>query len=154
MSKSLMLEPIVSWPREVEFGRSYMITVDMRAPQGLTGWPYEEEEIELTCVLETEPWFVSRLVNEPILVLHRFGGTYRPVRYVISARNESVENEEDGMRPLWLSYLNRWGVVLRSVELPVHVVRIASDPPAKSGVYEIPRESPSDVTSARNPADI
>lgn len=33
-SDVVVLEPVVSWPHEVELGRSYVVTVDIRPAEG------------------------------------------------------------------------------------------------------------------------
>ena len=114
----VVLEPVVSWPREVELGRHYLVTVDIRSAAGLESWPYDEEQFELSCVLDAQPYLDTDVVDDPVLVLHRFGGTYRPVRFVISARQLP---RHDGSTNIWLSYVNRWGVLLRTVPLPLTV---------------------------------
>ena len=43
----VMLEPVVSWPREVELGRSYLVTADIRSAASMESWPYAEEQFEL-----------------------------------------------------------------------------------------------------------
>jgi hypothetical protein len=108
----LSLEPVVSWPRQAEPGRSYLVTADLRAPDGSAGWPYEEEEVELTCVLETQPWFDSHLVDSPTLIIHRFGGCYRSVRYILSPKAASSDLSGDESTALWLSFVNRWGTCI------------------------------------------
>ena len=85
-SDVVVLEPVVSWPREVELGRSYLVTADIRSAAASESWPYEEEQFELSCVLDAQPYLDANVVDDPVLVLHRFGGTYRPVRFVVSAR--------------------------------------------------------------------
>ena len=118
-SDVVVLEPVVSWPREVELGRSYLVTVDIRTAMDLEAWPYDEEQFEPSCVLDAQPYLDTNVVDDPVLVLHRFGGTYRPVRFVVSARQ--IPPHDDGSADIWLSYVNRWGVVLRTVSLPLIV---------------------------------
>jgi hypothetical protein len=114
----VMLEPVVSWPREVELGRSYLVTADIRSAASMESWPYAEEQFELSCVLDAQPYLDANVIDDPVLVLHRFGGTYRPVRFVVSARHLP---EQDGSTEIWLSYVNRSGVVLHTVPLPLSI---------------------------------
>ena len=114
----MVLEPVVSWPREVELGRSYLVTVDIRSAASMDSWPYNEEQFELSCVLDGQPYLDANVIDDPVLVLHRFGGTYRPVRFVISARHLP---EQDPSTEIWLSYVNRWGVILRTLPLPLTI---------------------------------
>ena len=117
-SDVVVLEPVVSWPREMELGRSYLVTVDIRSAGSLESWPYDEEQFELSCVLDAQPYLDSNVIDDPVLVLHRFGGTYRPVRFVVSARQLP---EQEVSTEIWLSYVNRWGVVLRTVPLSLTI---------------------------------
>jgi hypothetical protein len=117
-SDVVALEPVVSWPREMEVGRSYLVTVDIRSAADLESWPYDEEQFELNCVLDAAPYLDTRVVDDPLLVLHRFGGTYRPARFIVSARQIPPP---DGATEIWLSYVNRWGVVLQTIPLPLAI---------------------------------
>ena len=125
----LLLEPLVSWPREVEPGRAYLMTVDLRTAADPAAWPFDEEEFWFSCMLEAQPFFVSQPLDDPTLVLHRFGGTYGAVRFLLTANDPAGLGLADG-RPtsMWLTYVNRWGVPVRSVELPVQFVETAPDP--------------------------
>jgi len=117
-SDVVALEPVVSWPREMELGRSYLVTVDIRSAADPESWPYDEEQFELNCVLDAAPYIDTHVVDDPVLVLHRFGGTYRPARFIVSAQRFP---RPDGVAELWLSYVNRWGVVLQTIPLPLTV---------------------------------
>src|SRR6266700_6750772 len=117
-SDALVLEPVVSWPREVELNRSYLITVDLRLAAGLEAWPYHDEQFELSCVLDAQPYLDTDVIDDPVLVLHRFGGTYRPVRFIVSAQRLP---QPDGSPEIWVSFVNRWGLVLHTVALPLTV---------------------------------
>ena len=119
----LVLEPVVSWPHEITAGQDYLVTVDLRS---VADWPYQDEEFEFTCMLDAYPLFESRVVDSPTLLLHRFGGTYRPVRFVISPRGDEPDGSEHTM---WLTYINQWGVPIRTVPLPVRVTNTADAEP-------------------------
>ncbi|UBU17996.1 glycogen debranching protein GlgX [Nonomuraea gerenzanensis] len=116
---TLSLEPVVGWPHEATPGRTYLMTVDLRTPAD--AWPYDEEELEFTCMLDARPFFAARALDDPVLVLHRFGGTYRPVRYLLSA--EAVEAEPGVDEAIWLTITNGFGVPLRTLELPFTMLR-------------------------------
>jgi phospholipase C len=134
----LLLEPVVGWPREVHPGGRYELTADLRAPAGAGSWPFDEEEFEFTCMLDAQPLFTTRILGEPILVLHRFGGTYGPVRYELTAAepvegltgDDYLESGDHGAVSIWLSFANRWGVPVRTVELPVRCSRLPQPSPA------------------------
>lgn len=77
----LLIEPVVAWPRVAETECDYLVTVDLRGPlpEGSDPervWPYPEEEFTFTVALDGSPYFVCTVLDEPSVVLHRFGGTY------------------------------------------------------------------------------
>jgi isoamylase len=141
--ETLILEPVVSWPREAEPGRSYLMTIDMRATNVEESWPPDEEEFEFNCLLDAQPLFVSRALDDPVLVVHRFGGTYRPVRFLLSAQPTAGVGEIPGA--IWVTITNRWGVPVRTIELPVHMRLDVGSPgpetylPVTRSIPEAPR---------------
>jgi phospholipase C len=166
----LMLEPVVGWPREVQPGGRYELTADLRAPTGPGSWPFDEEEFEFTCMLDAQPLFTTRILGEPVLVLHRFGGTYGPVRYELTAAepadgltgDDYLEPGDRGAVSIWLSFANSWGVPVRTVELPVRCDRrvpaggtqvqpaAAEDQPGPAAA-EVPEEQPEPESRRRDP---
>ncbi|MEU5185127.1 FxSxx-COOH system tetratricopeptide repeat protein [Streptomyces longwoodensis] len=112
----LLVEPVVAWPRQAETDCDYLVTVDLRgplpSPDGTAqSWPYPEEELTFTVALEGSPFFVCAALDEPRVVLHRFGGTYGPARFSVST------GHENGAASLWLTISNQWGVPVRKAEL-------------------------------------
>ncbi|WP_319595749.1 caspase family protein [Streptomyces sp. ID05-04B] len=83
-------------------------------------WPFEEEEIEFTCVLDGARHFRVEAVQDASVVMHRFGGTYAPAQFVVVAR------QAPGRHALRLTPVTSHGVVIGSVEVPVEV-RATSD---------------------------
>ncbi|MEV0035678.1 FxSxx-COOH system tetratricopeptide repeat protein [Streptomyces sp. NPDC050804] len=127
--RPLLIEPVVSRPREAEVGRTYLVTVDLRGPLGLGGdgdghgsgsgsgsgsgpeWPYQDEEFTFTVGLDGSPHFICEVLDDPSVVLHRFGGTYGPARFVVTAGRTA------GPASLWLTISNQWGMPVRKAEL-------------------------------------
>ncbi|MFJ8804594.1 FxSxx-COOH system tetratricopeptide repeat protein [Streptomyces sp. NPDC102490] len=112
----LLIEPVVAWPRQAEAGGDYLVTVDLRgplpSPDGTPArWPYAEEEFTFTVTLDGAPHFDCAALGEPGVVLHRFGGTYGPARFRVSA------GPDLGPASLWLTVSNQWGVPVRTAEL-------------------------------------
>ncbi|WP_436534208.1 tetratricopeptide repeat protein [Actinoplanes sp. HUAS TT8] len=113
------LTPVVSWPREARSGGSYLISVDVQlADPGR--WPYEREEYVVGCVLEGGATFDVTALGSTSLVLHRFGGTYGPVRYLAVA-GELPETPSPGSNAvdLRLTLLSEGGLPFRTLHLPV-----------------------------------
>ncbi|MDG9716552.1 FxSxx-COOH system tetratricopeptide repeat protein [Streptomyces sp. DH24] len=116
----LLIEPVVAWPRQADAGCDYLVTVDLRgplpAPDGtLAEWPYGTEEFTFTVALDGAPHFSCAALGEPSVVLHRFGGTYGPARFRVSA------GAGTGPASLWLTVSNQWGVPVRKAELRSHI---------------------------------
>ncbi|MET9916464.1 FxSxx-COOH system tetratricopeptide repeat protein [Streptomyces sp. NPDC006435] len=125
---ALLIEPVVSRPHEAEAGCAYLVTVDLRGPLGPRGeedpgaWPYQDEELTFTVALDGGRHFVCEVLDDPSLVLHRYGGTYGPARFVVTARPVI------GPAELWLTITNQWGMPVRKAALPCRIVQ-----PAEAG---------------------
>ncbi|MBT2207889.1 TIR-like protein FxsC [Actinomadura sp. NEAU-AAG7] len=134
------LQPVIGWPRQVRRGEEYLVTVECRVLQEPGAWPYEAEEVALTCVLDGGPDFVVESVDDNTVIVHRFGGSYSPTRFVIKATPSS----DPGEHPLTLTMMTQGGAATRSDELHVTVLDDASPPPPKKPV-EIPSAPPRPV---------
>ena len=86
----LSVQPVISYPREAQVGRTYLMTIDLQ-PSGDGEWVYEEEEYPIYCMLETSPLFSSKPVGEAAVVLHRFGGSYGAAKFLLTAAQEEME---------------------------------------------------------------
>ncbi|MFF3885278.1 FxSxx-COOH system tetratricopeptide repeat protein [Streptomyces sp. NPDC001914] len=113
----LLVEPVVAWPRRAETHRDYLVTVDLRGPlpSGEAGWPYPDEEFTFTVALDGSPHFVCTALDDPSVVLHRFGGTYGPAAFRVST------GSLPGSAALWLTVSNQWGVPIRKAELRAEI---------------------------------
>ncbi|MEU9314404.1 FxSxx-COOH system tetratricopeptide repeat protein [Streptomyces sp. NPDC048295] len=131
---ALLIEPVVSRPREAEAGCAYLVTVDLRGPLGPRGeedpdaWPYQDEELTFTVALDGGRHFVCEVLDDPALVLHRYGGTYGPARFVVTAGRVT------GPAELWLTLTNQWGTPVRKAALPCRITRQAEDAPDAAAV--------------------
>ncbi|WP_109033385.1 FxSxx-COOH system tetratricopeptide repeat protein [Streptomyces rubrogriseus] len=149
----LLIEPVVAWPRQAEAGADYLVTVDLRGPLpsadgGPAQWPHPEEEFTFTVTLDGAPHLDCSALGEPNVVLHRFGGTYGPARFRVSAGTDL------GPASLWLTVSNQWGVPVRKAELrcEIHAATGAAAAPARGGPTPpnvprtpLPRPSPATV---------
>lgn len=120
----MLIEPVVGWPRQAQAGQSYLVTVDLERPSGEEDWPYDEEEFDFAVALDGTPNFVCEALSEPSVVLHRFGGTYGPARFVVTA-HQTPGPEGDWPVPgkIWLTISNRWGFPVRTVELACEILK-------------------------------
>ncbi|SNQ51849.1 hypothetical protein FRACA_830012 [Frankia canadensis] len=129
---ALTIEPVVSWPHEVRAGGLYQLTVDVRPAADAGAWPFPREEVTVHLQLFCPPGIVPTLMTEPAVVLHRFGGTYGPARYVLAV-DDAVRS---GSLQLVLS--NRAGVPFHVAGLAFRAVpQVRPEPEAPA-----PREPP------------
>ncbi|GGQ56810.1 FxSxx-COOH system tetratricopeptide repeat protein [Streptomyces asoensis] len=140
--QSLRVDPVVAWPRTAEAGCAYLVTVDLRGPlpsaDGTSdGWPHSAEEFTFSVSLEGAPSFVCDAVDEPSVVLHRFGGTYGPACFQVTAVQAT------GSASLWLTISNQWGVPVRKAELRSRI--LPREHPA-GGAREAGQEEPAGQT--------
>lgn len=106
----LSVQPVISYPREAQVGKTYLMTIDLQ-PSGDGEWLYEEEEYPIYCMLDTSPLFTSKPVGEPAVVLHRFGGSYGVAKFLLTAAQEEMEGE------IRVTLVNGWGVPLKVLSL-------------------------------------
>ena len=110
------IQPVVSWPRQVRPGRSYVITVDLRLANAAALWPYDDEELAVGCMLDGRPFCAVRVLGDAGVVLHRFGGTYGPAKFVA----EIPEDRTDFTgAALWLTLTTAGGVPFYTGRLPL-----------------------------------
>jgi isoamylase len=116
----IALRPVVAYPTEARPGRTYLVTVDVSHPGG-DAWPYPEEEYDLRCSVSGEPLFSSQPVGQPAVVLHRFGGTYGPARFLLKAK------EKEGAGIISVVLFNGAGVPVTGLHLQTRLDRNARD---------------------------
>src|SRR5689334_6077338 len=105
----LAIQPVLRHPRQAETGRRYVFTVDLKVPAGHS-WPDpKREEITFYCMLDSWPLFRCESGSEPI-ILHRFGGSYGPARFVLTA------SEEESRGKVSITLVNEWGAPLTVLE--------------------------------------
>ncbi|MEV0753731.1 hypothetical protein [Streptosporangium sp. NPDC050280] len=120
---TIQLEPLVSWPRTMTVGQEYLVTVDLRLARPGDEWPYREEEFVFSCMLDGGERIAVESVDDISVILHRFGGTYGPARFVVTARGEAGDHR------LRLSLSTQRGATVRTDMLPV---RITALPPGEN----------------------
>lgn len=135
--RPLLIEPVVGWLPEVGPGVVQCVGVDLRGPlnardeEDSEAWPYEEEELAFSVSLDGAPHFVCEVLDDPGLVLHRFGGTYGPARFLVTAGTAT------GPAVLRLTISNQWGAPVRRAELPCRITESA-DPHGGPGDRWLP----------------
>jgi internalin A len=139
-SALITIEPIVSYPRTARPGERHCLTIDVRHHHPPEQWPYPGEELALTCFLETA-LFSHEPLGDQKIVLHRFGGSYGPAVFLLTAR----EKRQKG--GITLNLVNRYGMPIHTVVL--HDIEITETSP----LIEAPRASVL-VPSKVRPSDI
>ena len=118
-SPRVSLRPVVSWPKTIAPGESHLVTIDLTVDGSPEDWPYDQEEHEVVCLLTGDPRFAVRSVGDTTLVVHRFGGTYGPAKFVVSlARARSQAGPG-----LSLTLLTAGGVPFRRIALKVEIAQ-------------------------------
>lgn len=87
ISETIKIKPIVNYPCEAQTEKTYLMTIDVQLASPVADWPYPEEEYPISFVLNTQPYFRYEALDgrNPGVILHRFGGTYGPVRYLLTS---------------------------------------------------------------------
>ena len=110
--KPISLQAKVNLPRQATAGCRYFVSIDLDHDAKPEDWPYEREEYAIRCLLDTSTLFENEALGESWLILHRFGGTYGEVRYVLTAS----ERPQEGTVNLIL--LGESGASLGTMALP------------------------------------
>jgi tetratricopeptide (TPR) repeat protein len=137
----ITIRPVVSWPRQVQPGGSYEITVDLRLADPDAPWPYDEEELAVGCMIDGRPFCAVRVLGDAGVVLHRFGGTYGPARFVAEFPAGRADFTDAA---LWLTLTTAGGV-------PFYTGRLSLDSsaPAPQPAQQAQDEAP--TTPATEP---
>jgi vWA-MoxR associated protein C-terminal domain len=117
----LLLEPVVRWPRTALVDRSYLVEVDLQVAGDPPQWPYDTEELAMLCLLSGGPELRVEALDSATVVVHRFGGSYGAVRYLVTPLRAAA-----GLN-LSLTVATRRGVPVRTDRLPVAVVSSVRD---------------------------
>jgi formylglycine-generating enzyme required for sulfatase activity len=115
-SPQIAIQPVVSYPREAEVGKNYLMTVSVSTVSEGYNWPYTEEEFVLYCILDSEPFFTHTPIGEPAVILNRFGGTYGSATFLLTA------GDRIGIGSVRISLINEAGIPIQVIELPEIVV--------------------------------
>ena len=107
----LSIQPVISYPKEAEVGKTYLMEIDLQMPESGFEWQYEEEEYLIYCMVNAGNLFTVTSVGEPAIVLHRFGGTYGNAKFLLEAAQEENEGE------IKITLVNSWGVPIKQINL-------------------------------------
>jgi hypothetical protein len=91
MSETVSIVPVINYPQTATLGQTYLMTVDLQFLSPADEWPYPEEEYALHCLLDAYPLFHIEPIGESVIIIHRFGGTYGPARFLLTPK-QPVDN--------------------------------------------------------------
>ena len=150
----LQLQPPVAWSRSMTVGRQYLVEVDLDlvtadgTPPAV--WPFDQEEYAYTCLLSGGEHFSLWAVHDVSVVVHRFGGSYGPAQFVVTANAREAADDGSDSRLLRLTILNPWGVRISTYELGVNV-RLDGGGPLPEPVVDVPSPGPQHGTGPHLP---
>jgi hypothetical protein len=107
----LSIQPVISYPKEAEVGKTYLMEIDLQMPETGFEWQYEEEEYLIYCMVNAGNLFTVTSVGEPAIVLHRFGGTYGNAKFLLETSTEESEGY------IKVNLVNSWGITVKGVNL-------------------------------------
>ncbi|HEY9830847.1 MAG TPA: alpha-amylase family glycosyl hydrolase [Stenomitos sp.] len=107
----LSIQPIVSYPRVAEVGKTYLMEIDLHQIRDGREWVYDEEEYPIYCMVNSSPLFSNTPIEEPVVILHRFGGNYGPAKFLLTATKKQMQGK------IRITLVNSWGVPIRVLEL-------------------------------------
>ncbi|WP_017654897.1 AAA family ATPase [Fortiea contorta] len=128
----ISIKPIINYPQEAQVDKTYLMTIDLEL-SGDGEWQYQEEEYPITCMLETLPrsLFSSKPMGEPTLVLHRFGGTYGPAKFLLKAASKEIQGK------IKITLVNSWGIELQVLNLAgINVRKTVPGDSKPIGIYK------------------
>ncbi len=118
-SQPIQIKPIVNYPREAQVGQTYLMTIDLQLAVPDAPWPYPDEEYPISFILNMQPYFRYEALSaghRPGVVLHRFGGTYGPAHYLLTASEQPVAAGR-----ISITFVNGWGLPITHMELECEV---------------------------------
>jgi CRP-like cAMP-binding protein len=117
----LTLQPVVSWPRAMTAGRRHLVRVDLQLAAPAGTWPYHEEALAFTCMLDGSDWCSVEAAGDARVLVRRTGESAGPAEFVVTPR-------QAGDRSLWLTIVTPRGLPVRTAELAVQVSVMAGAP--------------------------
>ncbi|MGF1990392.1 MAG: ATP-binding protein [Nostoc sp. ZfuVER08] len=141
---ALSIQPIISYPRQAQVGKTYLMTIDLQSSSD--EWPYEEEEYPIYCMLDTSQLFSCQPLGEPAVVLHRFGGSYGAAEFLLRAAQEEMQGE------ITVTLANSWGMPIRVLSLgQINITQMVTKNEETVITYKRPTSVPPIPKSRRNP---
>jgi SEFIR domain/NB-ARC domain len=131
-SPILSVKTIIQYPQQAQVGRTYVMMIDLQSDEGYE-WGYDEEEYPIYCTVDSDI-FSSKVVGEPTIIMHRFGGSYGAVKFLLTALPKVGRGE------IRVGLINAWGVTVKI--LKVKQLEIIEAPPLVNNNYSVPISLP------------
>jgi formylglycine-generating enzyme required for sulfatase activity/O-acetyl-ADP-ribose deacetylase (regulator of RNase III) len=113
IASGLVVEPILQYPRLAAVNHAFLLTVDLRSQQFGDTWAYPDlEEIPIRCIINPGTLFRVEFLGEPVVIVHRYGGTYSPARFLLTPEANRI-GESGKIR---ITLANRFGVPITAIE--------------------------------------
>jgi hypothetical protein len=136
------VKPIIHYPREAQVGKTYLMTIDLQPEEG-SQWQHEQEEYPIYCKVNSE-FFSIKPVGESVVVLHRFGGSYGEMSFLLTATQENADGEIN------ITLVNAWGVAIRTIKLPVNLIKIQQVSNDRPTISDLPIISDEQIYTSKN----
>lgn len=92
-ARTVHLKAMVNMPRKVHVGRTCVMAVDLKHDSPWKMWPYSQEEFIVLCQVIAWPLFESTPLEDATLVVHRFGGTYGEIHFLLRASQQPMKGD-------------------------------------------------------------
>jgi formylglycine-generating enzyme required for sulfatase activity len=113
ISSELTVEPILQYPRIAKVGTAFLLTVDLKPLQYGDTWAYPDiEEVPVRFIINAGTLFRVEFLGEPVAIVHRYGGTYSPARFLLTPEPNSL-GESGKVR---ITLTNRFGMPMTVLE--------------------------------------
>jgi DNA-binding response OmpR family regulator len=90
--KELPIEIEAHYPKQAVAGATYTMKADLSFDPEKINWPFRREEIPIYCMISTS-LFTIKYPENPIFLLHRYGGTYGKLTFFLKAVSEKKSGE-------------------------------------------------------------
>ncbi len=141
-NRQITIEPVINYPREAQIGKTYLMTIDLQVTN-YEQWPYEYEEYPISFLLSTTPAFNSEPLDDgdSTVVLHRFGGTYGPAKFLLTAaQKEMTGTIQIVLRNQWGMPIEHFAVECKIRETLENSADLPTPPPELTFLREQKRE--------------
>ncbi|MEA5489685.1 MULTISPECIES: formylglycine-generating enzyme family protein [Pseudanabaena] len=113
IASELTVEPILQYPRLAKIGTAFLLTVDLKPLQYGDTWAYPDiEEVPVRFIINAGTLFRVEFLGEPVAIVHRYGGTYSPARFLLTPEPNSF-GKSGKVR---ITLTNRFGMPMTVLE--------------------------------------